>query len=113
MDVEEARKVLLAERTEVLALLSGTESSAWQDREAEGETGDWADSAQPLTAQGVDDAVAVSLTARIGAIDRALERIDAGSYGLSVRSGKPIPDARLRADPAAELTVEEASQAGN
>jgi RNA polymerase-binding transcription factor DksA len=26
---------------------------------------------------------------------------------LSVRSGEPIPDERLEADPAAELTVEE------
>jgi RNA polymerase-binding transcription factor DksA len=26
-----------------------------------------------------------------------------------VQSGKPIPDARLEADPAAELTVEEAA----
>jgi DnaK suppressor protein len=31
----------------------------------------------------------------------------AGTYGRSVQSGKPIPDERLEADPAAELTVEE------
>jgi DnaK suppressor protein len=108
MDVEEARKRLLAERAEVSALLSDTESSGQQDREAEGETGDWADSAQPLSTQGIDDAVAESLTDRLAAIERALHRIDAGTYGLSVRSGKPIPEARLQADPAAELTVEEA-----
>jgi DnaK suppressor protein len=112
MDVEEARKLLLAERAEVSALLTGTESLGQQDREAEDETGDWADSAQPLTAQGEDDAIAESLSNRLAAINRALQRIDAGSYGLSVRSGKPIPDARLRADPAAELTVEEARTDG-
>ncbi len=109
MDVEEARKRLVAERSEVSALLSDTESAGQQDREAEDDTGDWADSAQPLTAQGEDDAIAESLTNRLAAIDRALQRIDAGTYGLSVRSGQPIPDARLDADPAAELTVEEAS----
>ncbi len=38
----------------------------------------------------------------------ALKRLDDGSYGRSVRSGVPIPDERLEADPAAELTVEEA-----
>ena len=32
------------------------------------------------------------------------------SSGRSVRSGAPIPDERLEADPAAELTVEEAQQ---
>jgi len=30
-----------------------------------------------------------------------------GTFGRSVRSGAPIPDDRLEADPAAELTVEE------
>jgi DnaK suppressor protein len=109
MDVEEARKRLLAERAEVSTLLSDTKEAGQEDRESEDETGDWADAAQPLTAQGEDDAIAESLTNRVGAIDRALQRIDAGTYGLSIRSGQPIPDARLNADPAAELTVEEAS----
>jgi len=30
-----------------------------------------------------------------------------GTYGLSVESGEPIPDARLEARPTAERTVEE------
>jgi DnaK suppressor protein len=34
----------------------------------------------------------------------------AGSYGISVRSGAPIPDERLEADPTTELTVEEAAE---
>ena len=33
---------------------------------------------------------------------------DGKSEGRSVRSGLPIPDDRLEADPAAELTIEEA-----
>ena len=44
-------------------------------------------------------------------IDRALHRLDDGTYGRSVLSGKPIPDERLEADPAAELTIEEAKAA--
>ena len=66
------------------------------------------DAAQPLQAEGVDDAVAESLRARLATIDRAEERLAGGTYGRSVRSGEPIPDERLEADPAAELTVEEA-----
>ena len=109
MDADQARARLRAERAEVAQLLASTESAAQQDRAAEAETGDIADSAQPLTAQGIDDAVAASLRDRLAKLDRALRRLDDGSYGRSVRSGLPIPEERLDADPAAELTVEEAS----
>ena len=34
-------------------------------------------------------------------------RLAAGTYGLSVESGRPIPDDRLEAVPLAERTVEE------
>ncbi len=108
MDTDQARARLRAERAEVTDLLKGAESAGQQDREAGSETGDIADSAQPLTAQGVDDAVAASLRDRLAALDRALHRLDDGTYGRSVRSGLPIPDERLDADPAAEFTVEEA-----
>src|SRR5260370_611527 len=45
---------------------------------------------------------------RLAALGHAEQRLDNGTYGRSVRSGLPIPDERLAADPAAELTVEEA-----
>jgi DnaK suppressor protein len=48
------------------------------------------------------------LQRRLEAIERAEERLAAGTYGLSIRSGDPIPDGRLEAEPTAELTVEEA-----
>lgn len=107
MDEDRARARLLAERAEVADLLGDTESAGRQDRATEDEPGDLADSAQLLTAQGMDDAVAASLRDRLAALDRALRRLAEGSYGRSVRSGVPIPDERLDADPAAELTVEE------
>ena len=44
-------------------------------------------------------------------LDRALKRLDDGTYGRSVRSGQPIPDERLEAESAAELTVQEAAAA--
>jgi DnaK suppressor protein len=112
MDQDRARALLLAERAEVEGLLKDAESAGQQDRAAEDETGDIADAAQPLTAQGIDDAVAASLRDRLAALGRALRRLDEGTYGRSVRSGLPIPDDRLEADPAAELTVEEARSAG-
>lgn len=112
MDESVARERLTAERDEVAQLLKGTVAAGEQDREVEvDETGDYADSAQPLTAQGMDDAIAEGLQDRLAAIDRALARLDNGTYGLSVLSGDRIPDARLEADPAAELTIEEAKAA--
>ena len=51
------------------------------------------------------------LQARWAALGRAETRLAAGSYGRSVRSGQPIPDERLEADPLAELTVQEAAAA--
>jgi DnaK suppressor protein len=110
MDEDQARPRLLAEREEVQSLLKDTRAAEQQDRDAEAETGDTGDAAQPLTAEGMDDAIAESLSDRLGALDRALQRLDDGTYGRSVRSGLPIPDERLDADPAAELTVEEARE---
>jgi DnaK suppressor protein len=113
MDHDKARARLLAERTEVADLLAGTESSARQDRETEVEDAQVYDSdaAPDLVAEGMDDAIADSLRERLATIDRALKRLDDGTYGRSVRSGLPIPNERLDADPAAELTVEEARAA--
>lgn len=113
MDEKRARSLLQAERAEVQGLLAGSEQAGQEDREAEDEEGgvDPVDPATSLTAQGMDDAIAESMRDRLAAIDRALKRLDDGSYGRSVRSGTPIPDERLEADPAAELTVEEARQA--
>jgi DnaK suppressor protein len=44
---------------------------------------------------------------RLRNIERALQKIEEGTYGLSDLSGKPIPRARLEASPEAILTVAE------
>jgi DnaK suppressor protein len=110
MDDDQARKLLQAARAEAQRSLDYTEGAGWEDRAAENETGDIADPAQSLTAEGMDDAIAASLRNRLDAIGRAEQRLGNGTFGRSVRSGLPIPDERLEADPAAELTVEEARQ---
>ncbi len=114
MDEDRARARLRAERAEVQSLLKDAEAAGRADRAEEDETGDIADPAQLLTAQGQDDAIAESLRDRLAALDRAEKRLDNGTFGRSIRSGRPIPDERLEADPAAELTIEEAeAQARN
>jgi DnaK suppressor protein len=113
MDQDRARALLRTERDEVQSLLKDSEAAGQEDRQSEvdSESGDISDAAQPLTAEGMDDAIAESLRSRLDAIDRALHRLDEGTYGRSVVSGDPIPDERLEADPAAELTIEEARAA--
>jgi DnaK suppressor protein len=110
MDDARARALLTAERDEVRDLLKGADSAVREDQQSEvdSEPGDAADSAQPLAAEGTDEEIAEQLRDRLDTIERALRRLDDGTYGRSVRSGAPIPDERLEADPAAELTVEEA-----
>ena len=81
-----------------------------RDQPDEQEVGDQADAAQTLRAEGVDEVFAVDLADRLAALDRAQERLNDGTYGRSVLSGEPLPDERLEADPAAELTVEEAER---
>jgi DnaK suppressor protein len=109
MDIEEARALLLAERTRVEELLRFTKRVGEDDRDQANAGGDMSDPAERLTAEQGDDAIAADLEDRLAAIVRAEKRIDAGTYGYSIRSGKPIPDERLEVDPAAELTVEEAA----
>ena len=113
MDTDRARSLLIAERDEVRRLLEDSQAAGQADRVAEvdSEAEDYEDAALGLTEEGEDDAITESLRDRLAAIERALHRLDDGTYGKSIRSGEPIPDERLEADPAAELTVEEARAA--
>ena len=111
MDDQRARALLAAERTRVEELLRDVSASAQDDRSGVNEDGDLSDPAQSITAEGLDDAVESSLRDRLAAIERAEQRLAAGTYGRSIKSGEPIPDERLEADPTAELTVEEAATA--
>lgn len=109
MDKTRARALLEAERTRVESLLRDTVEGAEEDRDAANQQpADSADPATDLTAELGNDAITVQLRERLVAIARAERRLEEGTYGLSIRSGEPIPDDRLEADPAAELTAPEA-----
>lgn len=102
--------LLQAEQSRVEQLLDETEAAGQEDRGAANEPGDLTDPAERLTAEEADDAVAAALRERLAALKRAARRLDEGIFGLSIRSGRVIPDARLEADPAAELALEEEEQ---
>ena len=71
------------------------------------EAEEFEDSAQDLAQEEVRQAQHDVDEHRVADIERALQKIDEGSYGLSDESGDPIPKARLEASPEAVLTVQE------
>ena len=111
MDEQHARQLLTDERAKVEALLLNAEAGGRSDRAEANERDGMSDGGERLTEQYTDDAVAAGMRSRLVALYRAERRLEAGIYGRSIRSGQLIPDERLEADPAAELTLEEAEQA--
>jgi len=106
MDQAHARVLLAEERARLERLLAAEPGGP-----DAAEVGDEVDDADRRDATQTGAAVNWLLRARWAALERAEARLAAGSYGRSVRSGRPIPDERLEADPLAELTVEEAAAA--
>lgn len=67
------------------------------------------DDAQKTTLQDNQAALFVRSRQRLVAIDRALQKIEDGTYGFSDESGDPIPQDRLEAVPESLCTVAEES----
>lgn len=68
---------------------------------------DTGDEGQRLATEELDQNLLVRNAQRIAQIEQALQRIDAGTYGLSEVSGKPISRDRLDAIPEATRAVDE------
>jgi DnaK suppressor protein len=111
MEYAKAQELLSAERLRLEHLLAQMDDAGTDDRTAADQPGDMFDSAEPLTRQRTDDSIKTELQESLAAVERAERRLEDGTFGLSVLSGQPIPDDRLEANPAAELTVEEAERA--
>ncbi len=58
-----------------------------------------------------EQSIEVNEQALLTMVQEALKRIEDGTYGKSVVSGKPIPEKRLEVIPWADRTVEEEEQA--
>jgi DnaK suppressor protein len=96
------------------AELLGADSTAQEATRASQEDGgaeakEYEDAAQALDLKEVLQARHDVDRPRLANIDRALKKIELGTYGLSDKSGKAIPKERLEASPEAVLTVEEAA----
>jgi len=103
MDERRAAELLATERARLERLLRAEIAATAPD------SGDEVDDANWRIAEETGRAVSRSLRDRWSALQRAEERLQRGTYGLSISSGKAIPDERLEADPLAELLVEEAA----
>jgi DnaK suppressor protein len=105
MDPERARELLTQERERI------ERSLVKRRHEDTGEPSqnDPAELGTDLYQDELDEGLADDLREELAAVERAEARLAAGTYGLSVESGKPIPDERLEALPTAERTAEEAA----
>jgi DnaK suppressor protein len=101
MDPERARALLATERERIERALRRL---GHQDT---GEEADELNQASDLYQDELDEGLADDLRAELAAVERAESRLAAGTYGLSIESGQPIPDERLEVFPTAERTVEE------
>ena len=104
MDPERARELLQAERARIER---GLAQAAHEDDGEEADDQDPGNLASDLYQDEFDEGLRDDLGAQLAAVERAEERLAAGTYGVSVQSGEPIPDERLEVVPTAELTVEE------
>ena len=108
-DVSRLRDRLLELRQKLLERLADDQSTL---RKAEPQT-EPLDAAEQTREQ--DDSVAFAGRDQtlLAEIERALAKIQTGSYGLSEASGEPIGVRRLTAVPWARYTIEEEEEAGS
>lgn len=108
MNEARARELVAAERARIEAALAGIADSVREDGSLQRQqTGENAEAGSDLQSQALDTALQDDLRKQLRAVERAEERIAAGTYGLSIDSGAKIPDARLEVAPLAERTVAE------
>lgn len=105
MDAVLARDLLAHERARIERALA---NRAQPEHEDDGpDPFEASDAASDLLDAELGEGLAERLREELAAVERAEQRLPEGTYGLSVESGKPIPDARLQVIPWAERTAEE------
>src|SRR5215472_15717214 len=106
--IERQRETLLRLR---VSLKSALEAAETEERELRGAAADapreYEDDAQELDALGADDDLVGRDLDRLQRVERALKKIDDGTYGVSYLSGQMIPRERLDAVPEATVTLSE------
>jgi RNA polymerase-binding transcription factor len=107
LEESRARELLSRERERIEASLEAQERIHTGEVEGIKTAVEAAEDAELIEEEQVDDALAETLREELAAVERALARLEEGSYGFSVESGEPIPAGRLEAIPWAERTAGE------
>ncbi|HEX3397800.1 MAG TPA: hypothetical protein VHS76_13940 [Steroidobacteraceae bacterium] len=95
-------------RQQILKVRRGEESDeAGANAETRDQAREYEDDAQKLTTLELEGNLEAADNDRLSNIERALQKIDDGTYGLSDASGAPIPIERLEATPEALYTLAE------
>ena len=105
MEPERAHELLQRERVRIERGLAALDREGPLEGDDRREPGDL--ETEDLYQDEFDQGRRLELQSDLAALERAEQRLKDGTYGLSVESGEPIPDARLEALPTAERTVEE------
>jgi RNA polymerase-binding transcription factor DksA len=118
MEREEARELLDAERARLEDVRAGFEAGHIHDESEDESTSELshlsqhqADIAMETFEREKDFSILEQVEAELADVDRALRRLDDGTYGSCEACGEPIGDARLEALPAARFCVTHQSQA--
>src|ERR671934_488887 len=111
-DLEEFRTALERERRELQAQLSELEESSFSTPQSDisGEVAfdeEYADSGTATFERERDLSLENNVRDLLEKIDKALARMDEGTYGLCERCGKPIEKARIKALPYASLCIKD------
>jgi DnaK suppressor protein len=94
-------------KEELLRIRSGMSADERQRAENEGDTQlDSGDMSQEMFTREMDATIGEQVERRLKDVDRALQKIDEGTYGICDDTAEPIPRGRLEAVPEAIRTVE-------
>lgn len=105
MNPEQARELLAQERERIEQAIATIENQGPLESDERKDAPDI--DSEDLYQDELDAGRLEGLRSDLAALERAEARLADGTYGLSIESGEPIPDARLKAIPTAERTVEE------
>jgi DnaK suppressor protein len=106
--VAQQRERLLELREELSRIQRGMEGDQRNRGEEQGDTQpDSGDESQDMFNREMDATIGEQAGQRLRDVERALEKVDEGTYGLSDESGEPIARGRLEAVPEALRTMDE------
>ena len=106
--VDKQRERLEELRSELARMVEGLEEDQQDRAESEGDMteNDSGDMSRSLFARELDAGVEQTVERRLRNVERALQKIEEGTYGICDATGEPISKGRLEAVPEALYTLE-------